>query len=159
MLSLEDKFGEWKSKYFDFHSPNILQGSTLGVNIDLIKKSFKQKLFEIKFSNKKVSESISVSPIRVELWGFKKSINSQILKHCKCFERPSSAPMGDRDMLSLTFFLENSILNNFCLKLFLIGSIFTPNVEPWRQIRRMKIQIFGFSFLSLIHISEPTRPY
>ena len=107
-----------------------LQGSTWRANIDPIKKSFKQKLFRIKFSKKKVSESIS--PIGAEL-GRSKHLQCLKFENLYSFWSPiAPTPMENRDMFSLTFFLENLILNNLCLKLFLIGSIFTPYVEPWR---------------------------
>ena len=79
-----------------------LQGSTLGVISDPIKKSFKQKLLKIKFSTKKSARAYFYLP-QGWSYGASKSLNSQILKQCKYFECPSSAPMGDRDMLSLTF--------------------------------------------------------
>ena len=109
-----------------------LQGSTWEVNIDPIKKIFKQKLFRIKFSKTKVSKSISLSTIGAELGRSKHLQCLKILEFILLLKPRSYTPMGDRDMLSVTCFFRKFILNNFCLKLFLIGSTFTPDVEPWR---------------------------
>ena len=94
-----------------------LQGSTLRVCIDPIKKSFKQKLFRIKFSKKKSVRAYLYLP-QEQSQGTRNICNALKFENLDSLKLHSSTPMEDRDMLSLTLFLENSILNNFWLKLF-----------------------------------------
>ena len=105
---------------------------TIAKYIEDMERSLKQKLFTNKFLTKKVQSTFSSISRRGEVRGLQKLA---LFIHFRVSQLVFKAQ--HRKVLNKS--CSKLILNNFCLKCFLIQSKFSPCVEPWRQLKHPKM--------------------